>query len=85
MKIAFRFFGLSLVVAASLSSPAKALGNWVGCYYMCPEGRHITQASLDDCCFGGTTGNFPCADGSQGSPYMYKDAQGLKLCQTANQ
>jgi hypothetical protein len=77
MKTAFRVFGLTLVLVATLYSTASA--SIVTCYYFCRDGRHTTSTTFEACC-GGSTGNFPCPDGTQGSPYGYNSGLGPKFC-----
>ena len=79
MKTALRIAGITLTLAAALNSSVGA-SYFVTCYYFCiPEGRRTTTVTYEQCCEG-APGNFPCANGSQGSPYGYMSPMGPQFC-----
>lgn len=79
MKSALRIGGLTLALLAALEAPAHAV--YVQCYYFCvPDGRRTTGATYEECCYGASSGNFPCPNGSQGTPYGYMSPTGPQFC-----
>lgn len=79
MKAALRIAGITLALVAALNSSVGA-SFYVTCYYFClPEGRRTTGATYEQCC-GSAAGNFPCANGSQGTPYGYMSPTGPQFC-----
>ena len=82
MKTTFRIVGLTLALGAALYSPARASSPLVTCYYLCaPGGVRTTTVTYDQCCGGAPpSGNFPCPNGQQGTPYGYNSGLGPKFC-----